>query len=84
MRVLAATHRDLEALVREGRFREDLAPLIEHFLRAFAENNGKAVRGLTRDADARARIARNQRARSPLQAQEVRAVVSGGAGARPA
>jgi DNA-binding NtrC family response regulator len=68
---LPATHRDLEALVREGRFREDLyyrinvvtimlpplrerredlPPLIEHFLRAFAGKNGKSVRGLTREA----------------------------------
>lgn len=71
VRLLAATHRNLEALVRDGRFRddlyyrinvvtivlpplrerrEDLAPLIEHFLRAFAGKNGKTVRGLTREA----------------------------------
>ena len=71
VRVLAATHRNLEALVREGRFRddlyyrinvvtlllpplrerrEDLSPLIEHFLTRFAGKNDKTIRGLTREA----------------------------------
>ena len=71
VRVLAATHRNLDILVREGGFRddlyyrinvvtillpplrerrEDLPPLIDHFLRRFAEKNGKPIRGLTREA----------------------------------
>ena len=71
VRLLAATHRNLEALVREGQFRDDLyyrinvvtiqlpplrerredvPMLIDHFLRAFADKNGKSIRGLTREA----------------------------------
>ena len=68
VRILAATHRDLEQAMRDGAFREDLyyrlnvvtiqipplrerrediPPLLDHFLRKFAEKNRRAVTGLT-------------------------------------
>ena len=68
VRILAASHRPLEALIKSGQLREDLyyrlnvvtilipplrerrsdlVLLIEHFLRRFAEKNGKTIRGLT-------------------------------------
>lgn len=71
VRILSATHRDLEALIKSGRFREDLyyrlnvvtivlAPLrerrqdipalMDHFLKHFADKNGKPMRGFTHDA----------------------------------
>jgi DNA-binding NtrC family response regulator len=71
VRILAASHRPLEALIKAGQLREDLyyrlnvvtislpplcerrpdlALLIDHFLRLFAEKNGKMIRGLTREA----------------------------------
>jgi two-component system NtrC family response regulator len=71
VRVLSATHRDLEALMKSGQFREDLyyrlnvvtivlpplrerrqdlPALMDHFLRFFAQKNGKTIRGLTREA----------------------------------
>jgi DNA-binding NtrC family response regulator len=71
VRILAASHRPLEALIKTGQLREDLyyrlnvvtislpplrerrpdlALLIDHFLRLFAEKNGKTIRGLTHEA----------------------------------
>ncbi len=71
VRVLAATNHDLEQLVRQGRFREDLlfrlnvliirttplrercddvAPLVEHFLRCFAVRYHEPVRRCTPEA----------------------------------
>ena len=68
VRILAASHRPLEALIKAGQLREDLyyrlnvvtilipplrerrsdlSLLIEHFVRRFAEKNGKMIRGLT-------------------------------------
>src|ERR1041384_3362347 len=68
VRILAASHRPLEALLKAGQLREDLyyrlnvvpiflpplrerrsdlSLLIEHFVRRFAEKNGKMIRGLT-------------------------------------
>ena len=68
VRILAATHRDLEQAMREGTFRddlyyrlnvvtiqipplrerrEDIPPLLDHFLRKFAEKNRRDVAGLT-------------------------------------
>ena len=71
VRILAATHRDLERLLKAGHFRDDLyyrlnvvtivlpplrerrqdLPLfMDHLLRAFAEKNGKKIRGFTSEA----------------------------------
>jgi len=71
VRILAATHRDLEKLIQEGQFREDLyyrlnvvtvvlpplrerrqdiPPLLNHLVKAFAEKNGKTIKGFTQEA----------------------------------
>jgi len=71
VRILAASHRPLEALIKAGQLREDLyyrlnvvtilipplrerrsdlSLLIDHFLRRFAEKNGKTIRGVTHEA----------------------------------
>jgi two-component system NtrC family response regulator len=71
VRILSATHRDLESLMRSGEFREDLyyrlnvvtivvpplrerrqdlPPLMDHFLQLFAAKNGKTLRGFSRAA----------------------------------
>lgn len=71
VRIITATHGDLEQLMRDGSFREDLyyrlnvvtiilppvrdrrqdlPALIDHFLRKFAEKNGKTIQGFSRDA----------------------------------
>ena len=68
VRILAASHRPLEDLIKAGQLREDLyyrlnvvtifipplrerrsdvALLLDHFLRQYAEKNGKTIRGLT-------------------------------------
>ena len=68
VRIMAASHRPLEDLIKAGQLREDLyyrlnvvpifipplrerrsdvALLIDHFLRQYAEKNGKTIRGLT-------------------------------------
>jgi len=71
VRIVAATHRNLEEMIRTGAFREDLfyrlnvvsvdipplrkrrtdiQALSDHFIRKFAEENGKPVTGISREA----------------------------------
>jgi DNA-binding NtrC family response regulator len=71
VRILTASHRPLEALIKAGQWREDLyyrlnvvtillpplrerrsdlPLLIDHFLRRFAEKNGKKIGGITAEA----------------------------------
>lgn len=71
VRIITATNQDLDQLMRQGVFREDLyyrlnvvtiilpplrdrrqdlPALIDHFLRKFAEKNGKTIQGFSRDA----------------------------------
>jgi len=71
VRMIAATHRDLAAMIREQEFREDLfyrfnvfpieipplrerrediLPLVNHFVSKFAERMGKDIRFISRDA----------------------------------
>ncbi|MEJ5378133.1 MAG: sigma-54 dependent transcriptional regulator [bacterium] len=71
VRLISATHKDLESAIKEGSFREDLfyrlnvvtikvpplrerrqdiRPLVEHFLKRYARDNGKKIQGVSREA----------------------------------
>jgi DNA-binding NtrC family response regulator len=71
VRIIAATNRDLEKLMREEKFRpdlfyrlnvihiripplrrrrEDIPPLVDRFIKTYAEREGKTIRGITHEA----------------------------------
>lgn len=71
VRIISATHKDLEACIKQGSFREDLfyrlnvvkiqipplrerrediRPLVEHFVERYARENGKKIEGLSKEA----------------------------------
>jgi two-component system NtrC family response regulator len=71
VRVISATHKDLEASIKEGTFREDLfyrlnvvtmhipplrerrediRPLVDHFVERYAKDNGKRIEGVSKEA----------------------------------
>jgi two-component system NtrC family response regulator len=71
VRIISATHRDLEASIKEGTFREDLyyrlnvitmripalrerrediRPLVDHFVERYAKENGKRIEGVSKEA----------------------------------
>lgn len=71
VRIIAATHRDLRAMIRKGEFRddlyyrlkvfpihlprlrdrkEDIGPLVDHFINRFRAQTGKDITGLSHEA----------------------------------
>jgi DNA-binding NtrC family response regulator len=50
VRILAATNRNLEDLLRSSTFREDLSPLLEHFLASYAREQKRKKIAFSREA----------------------------------